>query len=38
MKQLKPFNLEQALAGVPVVCRKGYPIVELKYTYNLPII
>ena len=31
MKQMKPFNLEQALAGAPVVCRKGYPIVEIKY-------
>jgi len=31
MKQLKPFNLEQALAGAPVVTRNGCPIVELKY-------
>ena len=31
MKQLKPFNLEQALAGAPVVTRNGRPIVELKY-------
>ena len=41
MKQLKPFNLEQALAGVPVVTRKGYPIVELKYmqsTDNLAVV
>lgn len=41
MKQLKPFNLEQALAGAPVVCRKGYPIVELKYlqtTSNLAVV
>ena len=31
MKQLKPFNLEQALAGAPIVTRNGCPIVELKY-------
>lgn len=38
---MKPFNLEQALAGVPVVTRKGYPIVELKYmqsTDNLAVV
>ncbi len=28
---MKPFNLEQALAGAPVVTRNGLPIVELKY-------
>lgn len=31
MKQLKPFNLEQALAGAPVVTRNGLPIVEIQY-------
>lgn len=31
MNTLKPFNLEQALAGAPVVTRNGCPIVELKY-------
>lgn len=38
---MKPFNLEQALAGAPVVTRKGYPIVELKYlqtTSNLAVV
>ena len=31
MKQLKPFNLEQALDGAPVVTRNGLPIVEIQY-------
>lgn len=38
---MKPFNLEQALAGAPVVTRKGCPIVELKYmqtTDNLAVV
>ena len=38
---MKPFNLEQALAGAPVVTRNGLPIVELKYlqtTGNLAVV
>ena len=38
---MKPFNLEQALTGAPVVTRKGCPIVELKYlqtTGNLAVV
>ena len=38
---MKPFNLEQALAGAPVVTRNGCPIVELKYlqtTGNLAVV
>ena len=38
---MKPFNLEQALAGAPVVTRSGCPIVELKYlqtTSNLAVV
>lgn len=38
---MKPFNLEQALAGAPVVTRNGCPIVELKYlqtTSNLAVV
>lgn len=31
MNTLKPFNLEEALAGKPVITRNGYPIIELKY-------
>jgi hypothetical protein len=41
MKQLKPFNLEQALAGAPVVTRNGLPIVEMQYlqtTSNLAVV
>lgn len=35
MKLLKPFNLEEALTGKPVITRKGYPIVELKYLQTI---
>lgn len=29
MKQLKPFNLEQALAGAPVITRDGMRVIRL---------
>ena len=38
---MKPFNLEQALAGAPVVTRNNCPIVELTYlqtTSNLAVV
>ena len=31
MKQLKPFNLEQALAGAPVMTREGRKVVRIFY-------
>lgn len=31
MKQLKPFNLEQALAGKPVMTREGRKVVHIFY-------
>jgi hypothetical protein len=31
MKQLKPFNLEQALAGKPVMTREGRKVVRIFY-------
>ena len=28
---MKPFNLEEALAGEPVVCRNGWEVTEIVY-------
>jgi hypothetical protein len=30
-KRMKPFNLEEALAGKPVVCRNGWEVTEIVY-------